>query len=270
MKYICFISLFLHGILNAQPILTFRMGGCHLALVQQITPEEIIRHDDPIHAGDDERVKLFKQYFNPGSYENYSTFFLPGDWGHVSLEEYQQWQSTISIKKLLLQNIYHLRDVDATEYLVYQYAMEGPAYTLYQSSEFKLTPSGWKHTNLQKDDISDCLMKIGVVELSHVKECIKNAQSELNVETIQSKYIRTYKENFNREKVFDQIESLLIEKGVSKEDRELARTYFLLRDDQAFIESVCTGYGLHDTQLMDAVNQAVGMQIYNFSKNQNE
>jgi hypothetical protein len=270
MKYICFISLFLNGILNAQPILTFRMGGCNLALVQQITPEEIIRHDDPMHAGDDERVKLFKQYFNPGSYENYSTFFLPGDWGNVSLEEYQQWQSTISTKKLLLQNVYHLRDAHGAEYLVFQYAMEGPAYTLYQSSEFKLTPSGWKHTNLQKDEVSDCLMKVGVLEINYVQESIKNEQLEMDIRTVPSEHIRTYKEKFDREKIFVQIEKLLTEKGVSKEDRELARTYFLLRDDQAFIESVCIGYGLHDTQLMDAVNQAVGMQIYNFSKNQNE
>lgn len=271
MKYVLlFISFFVSGHLMAQNKPVFQYEGNQLHLIEMITLSQPIWHTDSITSAEDEKIKLFKAYFKPVSYSDYKTFFLPGEWPDISIDEYQQWQSTIAVKRLLLQNIMHVADPAGNEYLIYQYVMDGPAYSVYQSAEFKKTSSGWKLLHQQNDKASDCLMVLGAIEIPTLKEWISGTSGTVNLESIPYSQIRSYKEKFNRKDLYNLIETLLVEKGVAKTDRDLGRTYFEYKDDVAFIESICKKYNLDDITLMGEINQAAGMQIFNFSKSQND
>lgn len=269
MKYTILIINFLAaGFVMAQDKPVFQFEGNQLHLIEMTTLSQPVWHTDSITSGEDEKIKLFKSYFKPASFSAYKTYFLPGEWPDISIEEYQQWQSTIAIKRLLLQNIIHVADPKGYEYLIYQYMMDGPAYSVYQSAEFKKTPSGWKVLHQQTDRASDGLMVLGTIEIPKLKEWVSGTSGPVNLETIPVNQLRSYKEKFNRKDLYHLIEALLVEKGVSKTDRDLARTYFEYKDDSAFIESICEKYNLDDITLMGEINQAAGMQIYNFSKTQ--
>jgi hypothetical protein len=270
MKLVILFISFLGGSLAAQVNPVFLYEGYQLQLMDMSTLTQTVWHTDAVISNEDEKIKLFKAYFKPASYSSFKTFFLPGEWPDISMEEYQQWQNTIDIKRLLLQNIIQVQDQEGKEYLIYQYMMDDPAYSVYQSAEFKKTASGWKLLHQQNDKASDCLMMLGTIEIPKLKELISGASGQIHLESIPFSEYRTYKEKFNRKDLYHLIEELLVEKGVSKTDRELARTYFEYKDDAAFIESICKKYNLDDVVFMGEINQAAGMQIYNFSKRQND
>ena len=148
--------------------------------------------------------------------------------------------------------------------------MDGPAYAVYNAVGFKKTTSGWKHIHQKNDAFSAYLMRIGSIEIAYIQKLIADSTEYVQVGSIPQSHLRSNKEKFNRKDLFNQIDTLLIEKGVSKTDRDLARTYFEYKDDSAFIESICKKYNMDDITLMGEINEAAGMKIYNFSKSQNE
>ena len=270
MKFLFIFICILASQLMAQVKPVFEFQENRMQLLDMTTLTQSVWHNDSIAMNDNEKIKLFKSYFKPTSYSAYKDFFLTVDWPGISPEEYQQWQNTIAVKRLLLQNVVHLKDPVGGEFLIFQYIMDGPAYAVYNAVGFKKTPSGWKHIHQKNDDSSPCLMRIGAIEIAYLQKLISDSSEYIQVGSIPQSHIRSNKEKFNRKDLFNQIETLLVEKGVSKTDRDLARTYFEYKDDSAFFESICKKYNLDDITLMGEINQAAGMQIYNFSKRQND
>lgn len=113
-------------------------------------------------------------------------------------------------------------------------------------------------------------MQIGSIEIPFLQQLISESAAAINIDFIPSAKTRSFKEKFNRKEVFDKIETLLIQKGVSRVDINLSRTYFEYKDDGAFIESICQTYHIDDITLMEEINQATGIQLYNISKSQND
>ena len=72
-------------------------------------------HDAPIMPTDSEYEKLFKSYFNPISFENYKSFFLPADWGGFSAQEFTEWQSRIRKDKLYLHHALKVESEDTDD-----------------------------------------------------------------------------------------------------------------------------------------------------------
>ncbi len=256
--------------LSAQSLPVFRYQGSEMQVLEEVKPDHDIIHTDAIQPGEDFSIQLFKNYFHPSSLEAYKSFFLAKDWFGMSMEEFNRWQTLIGIKKLHLQNIFHLRQGLQGEFLVIQYVMESPEYSVYQSTEFKKTPEGWKHTSIQHDEAADFLMRIGTFDTNVYDQKAQTPSTVIELDVLQANEQRTFKEKFDRSQVFTKIETLLKEKEVSQDDIELARTYFTLKDDAAFIEYISSQYHFDDVDLMQSVNEAAGFKLYHFSSTQND
>lgn len=269
MNYIIIIGLFLTAQITAQSLPLFQYGGKTLQVVEQIKLTSPVVHDDPITASDDAWIQLFKNYFHPTSLESYQTFYLPQDWFGLSLPQFNDWQTRISIKKLHLQQILRLKDQQHQEFLVFQYAMESESYTVLQSTEFKLTAFGWKHTSQQNDAVADFLGRIGSLQINYyeAKALVNNT---IQLDVLQPDQQRTFVEKFDRAALFPKIEMMLREKGVSQADIDNARTLFILKDDMGFVEHISSHYRFDDIDFSDMVNSAIGIQIYRSSRVQQD
>lgn len=241
-----------------------------MLLLDRIVPSQRIVQTDPDQPGEDYRIRLFKDYFNPTSLESYKDFFLPNDWFGLSPSGFTEWQQNIAVKKLQLQQILHLQDQQKNEFLVIQYSMESQEYSVYQSTEFKKTPLGWKHTNIQNDPQAAFLMRLGSLNLDADERTTCMPGKIIDLDVLQANHIRTYTEKFDRADVFRKIETYLVESGLGREDIELAKTYFLVKDDQAFVEHLSGQFKVDYRKLIESINSSAGFELLRFSKNLND
>ena len=227
-----------------------------------------IIHDDPVATSDDEIVKVFKAYFNPASFESYKAMFLPQDWGGFSQEEYEAWQAKLRTQKLYLFQVIHLRDETSHEFLVFQYNMETPDYSIPQSAKFKKVNGAWKHIHVRNDALFGSLNEIGQIKTSILQSTLLDAKSVLRLNQITEAQKSTHIEKFNRDAVFETIRTLLVQKGVASSDIETAKTHFTTKDNQAFVEFITMKYDLDDIDFMEEVNTLTGVRLFNFTRAQ--
>jgi hypothetical protein len=223
-----------------------------------------IAFDEPVQPGDGEWVKLFKGYFNPGSLDVFRSYYLSHDWFHPTQQDFDHWQQRIKQKRLSLHSIFHVTDDEGVEYLVFQYALTDPAFEILQSSEFKKTGSGWKHTSQQNDEIANILSRLGSITHDYYQQQASRG-SALQLDQLAANQVRTYRERFDRTAVFEKIKTMLITKGVSESDIAHAKKLFLLKDDTGWLEFIGNQYQLDDADLITATNGATGMELYRIS-----
>lgn len=270
MRMISFLLISCCVHLTAQDQPAFKYEGRIMYLVDRLLPGQPTLHTDADQPGEDFRIRLFKDYFNPTSLDAYREFFLPGDWFGLNLEDFKRWQINIAIKKLRLQQVIHLKDQNANEFLVFQYSMESPEYSVYQSTEFKKTAMGWKHTSIQHDPEADFLMRLGSVhfDVDQSTTCIPGKIIDLDI--LKVDHIRTYEEKFSRADVFKKIEADLLGSGLSAEDIALAKTYFMARDDQSFVEYLSEQSKEDNRKLIERINTSAGFELLRISQNLND
>ncbi len=254
--------------LLAQPVSTFSYKGKTLEVLEYKVLSSPIEFDAPVSDADDEQIKLFKSYFNPGSLTTYQSHYLPQDWFNPTEDEFLQWQQRIKEKQLTLQSIVHLRHHE-DEFLVFQYVLKSAAYDIFQSSEFKRTPSGWKHTSQQNDAVADVLNRIGSVQINYYQQQAKQTNT-IQLDVLQPDQQRTFVEKFNRTALFSKIETMLQDMGVSQVDIDIARTMFIQKDDLGLAEYIASQYKLDDIDFMNQVNAASGVQLYRSSRVQQD
>ena len=232
-------------------------------------PEHPVQ-DAIIQPSDTEYEKLFKTYFHPLSFERFKSFFLPGDWGGFTVEEFNAWQSRINKDKLHLIYAMHIQANDGREFIICQYTMESTAYSIPESVKFKKVQGEWKHIHVRNDDNFRLLHQIGNLRLDYLEQTVKLNKTNLQVDQVPDQYKMMTVEKFDRQAIFKEIESILTEYGLSGLDMDTARNYFLQKDDQAFVEWVTAISGKHDLDFMQRVNDKVGIKLFNFTKAQND
>ncbi len=183
---------------------------------------------------DDEVVRLFKHYFNPGSFNTYRTFFLPGDWGGFTQADYDAWQARLHANTLHLERVIRLEDPAGNKFLILQYWYENPQHVIPSQAIFKRINHEWKH-------------------ISNVNDKLAPAARLQSVE------------KFDRADLFERIRPVLATYPLRPEDMSLARTLFLEKAEvemARFIAQTCT-VDLYD--LMHRLNTGLGFTLYKFA-----
>lgn len=217
-----------------------------------------------------EYEKLFKSYFNPSSFEKYKSFFLPADWGGFSQQEFDEWQSRIRKDKLYLNYGLHVRTADGKEFIICQYTMESDAYSIPESVKFKKVLGSWKHIHVRNDEAFMLLHQIGNLSRDYLENALQQSQAKIQVDQVPGPSKVMLVEKFNREQVFERIETILTESDMSANDISIARNFFLQKEDQAFVEWVTSISGNYDLDFMEMLNDKAGIKLFNFTKAQNE
>jgi hypothetical protein len=256
---ICF--LFTATVLSGQSEIQWE--GTHLLLENSYQFNKPVKYDDAITNSDAEYLKLFKQYFNPGSITSFRNHYLPSDWIGATLKEYEDWQSYLKANPIYLENVI-LLSKDNDHFLIFQYAVENQFYTIYQSSEFKRIGQSWKHTNMAKDEIAPLLSKIGTVSPKYLSEQINNRKSGIDLDVMATQHARTHVEKFDRAKIFEMLIPLFENRSVSEEDVTAARQFFIDYRDNEMISYISSRYKWPEIELTDMMNTACGFELFNY------
>jgi hypothetical protein len=264
MKYIL-LTLIVLGTLNTidgQTIFTF--GHEQLFYVKDLRIAKPVLHDAPVTSDDHPWIKLFKLYFNPGSFEAYKSFFTNSDWPGISKAAYDEWQRLLKNNKLTLQYVIQVRDKEKNEFLVFQYVMETSSHLLYQSKVMKKVNGAWKHRNIENNQLTVILEQLGSTDTKFITQKIDEKQEQISLAPLNQNQIRSYQEKFDREKVFSSISETLVSYKASQEDIQIAGKLFIDRDDQAMVQYLARALKMDDVDLMKAINEKCGFTLFTY------
>jgi hypothetical protein len=238
--------------------------GSHFLLEQCYPVSKPVKYDEAIQNTDADYLKLFKQYFNPGSITSFRNHYLPSDWIGATQQEYDDWQSYLKANPVYLENVIQVKK-DNDHFLILQYAVENQFYTIYQSSEFKRIGQSWKHTNMAKDEIAPLLSKLGTVSPQYLSEQISTRKSGIDLDMLATQHARTHLEKFDRAKIFEMLIPLFKTKSMLDADILVARQFFIEYQDNEMISFVSGRYRWPETELADMMNTACGFELFNYA-----
>ncbi len=212
---------------------------------------------------DDEVVRLFKHYFNPGSFNTYRTFFLPGDWGGFTQADYDAWQARLHANTLHLERVIRLEDPAGNKFLILQYWYENPQHVIPSQAIFKRINHEWKHISNVNDKLAPVLKQIALLDNS-ILEGLSTSTETLDLSGGPAARLQSV-EKFDRADLFERIRPVLATYPLRPEDMSLARTLFLEKAEvemARFIAQTCT-VDLYD--LMHRLNTGLGFTLYKFA-----
>ena len=254
--------LFTASMLTGQTEIRWENHAIQLQQCQLL--KEPVKYDQPVQNEDAEYVKLFKQYFNPGSLTAFREYYLPVDWIGSTQKEYDEWQSYLKANPIYLESVIRvLKDQD--QFLILQYTVQNEYYTIYQSSEFKRIGPYWKHTHMDNDELAPLLSRIGSLSPQYVLEQISNRKSDSDLDLMVMQHARTHVEKFDREEIFEAMLPVFKNKSMSEADIKAVRQYFIEHRDNDMITYISNRYRWPETELADMMNTVCGFELFNYA-----
>lgn len=229
-----------------------------------------LAYDSPIQSGESLESKLFKEYFNPGSYEAYRGFFVPGEMPQISLKEYIEWQDLLKVDRLHLHDCFQIKDQYNQQYIVFQYTMDNPQFMYYHSLIMKQVGTQWKHISFEKDAVAAPLRRIGQMQAEYIDEANKVPVSSIDLNSIPKELTRTSFEKFNRTTLVEKLESVFVYLELTEDERRKAKELFLNDQDGEMLMNISNQHSMDYLQLVDLVNNACGFKIIKYTSSETE
>lgn len=236
----------------------------------QMTVEELAVYDQNISFSAPESnestfaIRLFKQYYNPPSFEAYRAFFLTSDWGGFSKADFDKWQLYIHSNQLILNKTMRLHDQNGNAFIICQYTLETPQYEIPGTAIFKNINQSWKHISFMNDPQAYDLEHIGLLSNEAVTALSENGVSQ-RLRSIPAENMYTPKEKFDRRRLFVAVKSTLQAKGVSMQDIAIAETMFVGRNEVDMVKYLGETYPLDPYDLMEEMNKLFGFSLFKFA-----
>lgn len=229
-----------------------------------------LAYDSPIQSGESLESKLFKGYFNPGSYEAYREFFVPGEMPQISLKEYLEWQDLLKVDRLHLHDCFQIKDQNNQQYIVFQYTMDNPQFMYYHSLIMKQVGTQWKHISFEKDAVAAPLRRIGQMKAEYIDEANKVPVSTIDLDSIPKELTRTSFEKFNRTTLVEKLESVFVYLELTEDERSKAKELFLSDQDGEMLMNISNQHSMDYLQLVNLVNNACGFKLIKYTSSETE
>ncbi len=236
----------------------------HQMAIIDIQPDgKDVSYLDPVRTDDPLEIRLFKQYFNPGSFNAYRNFFLAEDWGGFAESDFTAWQSYLRKNKVKLDKTMRVQEENNQEFIVCHYTVESEFYIMPSTAIFKKTGQGWKHISFMNDPEAMDLKQIGLLQTEAITS-LREGGGTARLANLERKYTIEPVEKFDRAKLFGTIAGVLEEKEVSASDMSLARDLFVERAEIEMVKYIAGSYEIDVYDLMDELNTAMGFKLFKF------
>lgn len=222
--------------------------------VSYLTPPQ--PHDQPA-------VRLYKQYFNPASYQAFRDFFLPADWPGSSKSDFDKWQSFLHLNNPRLEKILRLQNEFNNEFIICHFMIETIEYMYPGTAIFKKTNQGWKHISFINDPEAGELKQIGLLRTAYL-ESIVNEDSPAQLRNMQVNNSISPTEKFDRSKLFSGVRQVLKSRNVSDSDLILCEKLFIEKAEVEMVQYIGQAYTIDVFDLMGELNEVIGFSLYKF------
>lgn len=231
--------------------------------------EQSVYHIEPASSDDSEAVTVFKQYFNPTSYEAFRSMFLPEDWNGMTAESFASWQQKLKNNPLELQFAIQLQDGQQHKYMVLIYVVHQPYFDIPSCKALKYVNGTWKHRNLDKSGTTQILERIGMMQPSFLQQKLNAKETPVSLGAEVESQVRIQIEKFNRTDLEDELRQALIVFHISETDINKAIPLFHSPDKNAMLTFLSTSYKFDRGDLMDEINKQVGFEYFKYFRQSN-
>lgn len=261
-KVFFFIMAFIWICTSATGQRNIKTDHAILSIHELMATDQKISYLDPPLPEESLPVRLYKSYFNPGSFTSYREFFLSKDWGGFTENDFNAWQSYLNENKMTLNKTIQLQDDHGGNYIICHYTVETKEYVLPGTAIFKKVNQAWKHISFMNDSLAMDLKQIGLLKYSAIEEMPEDARPR----ALRSMMSNTEEpvEKFDRMKLFSDVQGILHSKEVSASDIALAEKLFLEKAEVEMVQYIGQAYQIDPYDLMEELNTAIGFRFFKF------
>jgi hypothetical protein len=261
-KYSLFlVCAFGCGLLSAQR--TFQFNDYQIELVQYELLARVVDFREPVDPAQSELVQLFKQYFNPASFDQYRSFFLPQDWPGSTAADFSKWQAHLQQNQMWLEAILRVKDPHGNAFVIFQYTFESDEYVLPNSAVFKSVNGKWKHISLVNDLMATPLKQIGSLETGYLS-ALPREKFTIRVDDVAGQHARGSREKFNRSILFEKVQHVCQSKSMAAPDIQHARDLFIGKNEMDMVFYLADQYDMDVYALMETLNSELGFPLFRY------
>lgn len=220
---------------------------------------------DPPTPDDPLAIRLYKQYFNPVSFEAYRNFFLGKDWGGFSESDFNAWQTYLRNNLVTLEKTMKIVEDNGQEYIVCHYTVETNEYKFPSIAIFKKVGQSWKHISFKNDPQAYDLKHIGLLKTESITSLRDNGSAK-KLSSLQQNNMLEPIEKFDRSILFGKIREALQLKEVSDADLNLSEQLFVEKAEVEMVKYLARSYALDTYDLMEELNTAMGFNLFKFAR----